>query len=110
MSLLKLTLLLTILDQLLFSMHLDTDCFKEAGSSIAECKQFTTFQNETGSVIIEENVHYLCCYRDDANYKGCIPIKEDEVFANEDIVKSCFSNFLILKKVYSIFFILIIFF
>ena len=104
---LKLFILVVVLNSLISIEYKDTDCYKRHGSSVKECKQFTTFINDTDNYIIENNVLYLCCYKE---REGCVPIKEDIVFAdgNEDIVKSCVSNFLEAKYVYKLLSLLIV--
>ena len=105
---LKLFILLAILNSLISLEYKDTDCYKSHGNSIKECKQFTTFINGTDDYTIENNVLYLCCYKES---EGCVPIKEDIVFAdgNEKILKSCISNFLKAKYVYQLLSLLIVF-
>ena len=97
---LTLILILSIISKFGSSEYLDTDCYKNAGNSIDSCKKFTTFVNGTEeNFFIEPNVLYLCCYVDDIidghSYQGCLPIKEDVVWAkNSNFNFNCFSNIL----------------
>ena len=108
MSLKSIILLLAIINAIMPSELKDTDCYKEHGNSIKDCKQFTTFLNDTGDYIIESNVLYLCCYKEG---EGCVPIKENVVFAegNEHLIKSCFSYFLKTKYIYQYLILLVAF-
>ena len=103
--LLKLLFLLSIVVKFNSIEFLDTDCYRNAGVSVDECKKFTTFVNGTDdNFYIEPNVLYLCCYVDDIvegnNYKGCLPIKEEVVFGdNKEFKFDCFSYFFKLSKI-----------
>ena len=105
---LKIFILLLVINSLIFSELKDTDCYKSHGNSIKECKQFTTFVNDTNEYTIENNVLYLCCYKEG---EGCVPLREDVIFANgnENLIKSCVSNFLKAKNIYQLISLLIAF-
>ena len=103
---LKFFILITIINSFMFQNYKDTDCYTEAGHSAQECKKFTTFVNNDPSPI-EENVLYLCCYVNNSEYQGCLPIKEDVVFGeHEGFSFDCNSSFNKIK----IFFVLLWFF
>ena len=90
---LKFFLLMTLLNSFLFQKYKDTDCYKTAGASAHQCKQFTTFI-DGDPINIVENILYLCCYVNDADYQGCKPIKEDTVFGDhEGLNFDCKSSF-----------------
>ena len=98
-----------ILSNFIFNQYLDTDCYRIAGNTVDNCKQFTTFINGTeDNFYIEPNILYLCCYVEfDVNknfYNGCMPIKEDVVFADKkEFNFNCFSNFIRIEKIFKIF-------
>ena len=91
------------------NQYLDTDCYKTAGFSVDTCKKFTTFINGTEeNFYIEPNVLYLCCYvsgeYQGSNYEGCLPIKEEVVFAEKKAFNfNCFSNFITTKNILILF-------
>ena len=102
---LKFFILITFINSFMFHEYKDTDCYQEAGHSAQECKKFTTFVDNDPAKI-EENVLYLCCYVNNSDYQGCLPIKEDVVFAeNKEFSFDCNSSF---NKI-QIFFILLCF-
>ena len=105
---LKIFILLVAINSLISLELKDTDCYKSHGNSIKDCKQFTTFINGTDEYTIENNVLYLCCYKEGV---GCVPLKEDIIFAegNGDLIKSCISYFLKAKYVYQLLSLLIVF-
>ena len=96
--------------------YLDTDCYKAAGSSVDQCRLFTTFINGTeDNFYIEPNQLYLCCYVSDkingSDYKGCLPIKEEVYFSkNKEFNFQCFSNFIAIKNILIIFILINIIF
>ena len=101
---LKFIFLLLIIIKIIFTIeYLDTDCYKEAGSSTDQCKKFTTFVNES-DFLIEKDVLYLCCYVEkqiveNNIYTGCLPIKEEIVFGDKKPFKfECLSNFPKIKR------------
>ena len=104
----KIFILLVVINSLMSSEIKDTDCYKSHGSSIKDCKQFTTFVNDTDEYKIEKNVLYLCCYKEG---EGCVPLREDVIFAagNENLIKSCISDFLKEKYIYQLLSLLIAF-
>ena len=104
----KIFILLVVINSLMSSELKDTDCYKSHGSSIKDCKQFTTFVNDTDEYTIEKNVLYLCCYKEG---EGCVPLREDVIFAagNENLIKSCISDFLKEKYIYQLLSLLIAF-
>ena len=104
----KIFILLVVINSLMSSELKDTDCYKSHGSSIKDCKQFTTFVNDTDEYTIENNVLYLCCYKEG---EGCVPLREDVIFAagNENLIKSCISDFLKEKYIYQLLSLLIAF-
>ena len=112
---LKFVLIFVVIQYVILTEYIDTDCYKEAGSSVDECRKFTTFVpiDETGFAV-EENVLYLCCYVDDTlnshNYKGCHPVKEDTYFNNEKTFNyQCSSFFIKIKQILMIIGLFIIF-
>ena len=108
--------LIIILSIFISSEYLDTDCYRTAGNSVDSCKQFTTFINGTEeNFYIDPKALYLCCYvqyhANESLYDGCMPIKEEVVFADKKEFKfNCFSHFITIKKlikIFSLFYILL---
>ena len=101
--------LLIIIIRFMNDQYLDTDCYKSAGSSVDDCRKFTTFINGTeDNFYIEPNVLYLCCYVSDningSDYKGCMPLKEEVYFdKKKDFNFMCFSNFISIKYIFILF-------
>ena len=109
-------LLIIIIKFINSNEYLDTDCYKAAGSSVDQCRLFTTFINGTeDNFYIEPNELYLCCYVSDvingSDYKGCLPIKEEVYFSkNKEFNFLCFSNFITFKNILILFFLINIIF
>ena len=106
---LKIIFLIVILSNFISNEYLDTDCYRTAGKTVDSCKQFTTFINGTeDNFYIEPNILYLCCYvqyhANESLYDGCMPIKEEVVFADKKEFKfDCFSHFIKIKNIIKLF-------